>query len=110
MARIRSASDRDKETSVRDQPIQRLLAPAALPEEPFRVARDVPGARIAPNKLAEKRILAQRYRFFVKQLLERALHGLTLGDLLGDAIVGELLLDARWQTDGDGHASHCITL
>jgi len=75
----------------------------------------VPGnisrTRIAANELPEKRVLAQRHRFPVQQLLERAHYRFALRDFLRDAVIGELLLDARREADRyrhDGIVIHFI--
>ena len=103
MSRVRAARDCDKESGVGDQPLQRLLPPAR-PQQSLGVSRNIPGPRIAADQLAEKGVRAQRYRLWVNQLLKRALDRLTLRDLFVDAVVGELLLDAGWQSDGNWHA------
>src|SRR5690242_15377439 len=77
MSRVRAARNRDKESRVRDQPLQRLFPPTR-PQQPLGVPGDVPWPGIAADQFAEKGVLAQRNRFGIQQLLEGALHRLAL--------------------------------
>ena len=97
-------SDRDNKPCVGDQSFQGLLS-AQGSEQSLGMPGDVPRGGIAADQLAEKGVLAQRHRLRIQQLLKRALHRLTLRDLLVDAVVGELLLDAGRQADGNRHGA-----